>query len=682
MNTRMNLLFFFMVATATATNDNAAVNLLGIDGGTPNILYNFLASSPALVKSATTIQGLSSGESLLAIAKYPNTTNFYGLSNLKKVHQLDTSTARATYISTLSCQFLHSNPTLSIDFNPANGQLHIITLIAEQTSNHFVANAFDGECQSLPSLSYSQTSSYSTPSSAGVAFYNGKPYIIDANANSILSTLSGNTLTPVGPLNHQFSGVGGFAIAASSGRYFGLAALYQPYSSAFWAINLNSGAAYEAASLSNIQTNLIGFAVMSNGEGVDYPFPYLGTQYQSGGTYTYSTQTGTEDLFGTQPAATGASGSGASGSGASGSGASGSGASGSGATGSGATGSGASGSGSSGSGASGSASGSGASGSGASGSGASGSGASGSGASGSGATGSGASGSGASGSGASGSGATGSGATGSGATGSGASGSGASGTATGTASSGATGTSSSGSGSSGTATNTNTGSSGNSGTNTDGSGSIPSTIGTSSFTSTITTSDNGASTGSTSTNVGTFFPVGTSITQDVTFTETIAAYDYRGVSRSVQATVVLPSQTSESPKAAFLGTVLVGQGTATVVEEAGIAFDNGVTATSSVQDGTATRGAVVLLNGAEEITVGQLSDVSAGQTSATARVTLADAQGRTSNAVASFVLPSEGTTLGSSIGTISPTGLGRDQGSAGLLTASLLSMVVAVVMVL
>lgn len=50
MNTRMNLLFFFMVATAIATNDNAAVNLLGIDGGTPNILYNFLASSPALVK--------------------------------------------------------------------------------------------------------------------------------------------------------------------------------------------------------------------------------------------------------------------------------------------------------------------------------------------------------------------------------------------------------------------------------------------------------------------------------------------------------------------------------------------------------------------------------------------------------------------------------------------------------
>jgi len=79
-----------------------------------------------------------------------------------------------------------------------------------------------------------------------------------------------------------------------------------------------------------------------------------------------------------------------------------------------------------------------------------------------------------------------------------------------------------------------------------------------------------------------------------------------------------------------------------------------------------------MINGAAGVTVGQLSDVSAGQTSATAVVTIADDQGRTSNGVASFVLPSAGTKV--NLGTF----VNRGQNSASSAVVCIGLMIAAI----
>ncbi|PRP88871.1 putative hemagglutinin/hemolysin-related protein [Planoprotostelium fungivorum] len=438
-----------------------------------------LTLTPAAIPQlSNTIQGLSSGETLL--------------SNYKNVYRININTAQATKTSTLNCDLIHSNPTLALEFEPTSGQLNIVTLLAEKSSNHFVADVFSGQCQTLPSLAYDASSTLTTPSAASVAFYNGKFYVIDAIPNSVLSTISGDKLVSVGSLGHEFSGV------SSNGRFFGLAALYQPAASAFWAINLASGAAFKAADSANLRTNLIGFTVLENGVGDSiFPTGALG-----------SSASATPTLTATATGQTGA-----------------------------------------------------------------------------------------------------------------------------------------------TNTNTNT----NTATDTNGNGGSGN-FGTTSFTSAINPSESHVD----STVIGTVFPVGSSLTQSVSYTETVAAFDYNGASKSAEATVVVPSGNNANPIAAITETVIVGQGTDTAVEVAGISWNNGRTETTVIQDGTATRAGVVVVDGAQTITVGQLTNVEPGQTFATAEITLGDGQGRTSNAVGSFVL--------------TPSTLGRDQnsGSAVGLTASAL----------
>jgi len=588
-----------LTAALAANNNVVAVNLLGIDGGTPNILYNFIASNPALVKSQNTIQGLLDGESLLSISRYPNSTDFYGVSNNNKVYHLNSTTATATYTSTLSCDVRHSNPTLSTGFSD-DGSLHIITLLSESTTNHFVANLQSGDCQSQSVLAYPSSSNLATPSPAGVAYHNGQAYVVDANANSVLSTINGQALSVVGSLNHQFSGVGGFTVASDSGRFFGLAALYSPYSSALWAINLNTGSAFQAATLGALTTNLLGFAVLANAEGIDYPFPYLGTSFNPEASYEQPTgsNTAVDALFGTSPVAqtlppaTGSGNTGANGNtGASGN-----------------------------TGANGNTDASGNTGA-------------------------------------------------NGNTGNTAS-NGGSGNTNGNNGGNTASTGSSGSNGQNTAGNTVTGTQGVTGSTYTATVNTPSIseTGSSTFTTQVTTAGTDRQT---ATEVGTVVPIGTNgFTQSVSFTETIAAYDYRGASEVKTAIVVLAS--GEQPRAGFTGTVLVGAGTNTVVEEAGIAIPAGVSGTIAVNEGSSTVEGVLLINGAAAVTVGQLSDVSAGQTTATAVVTIADDQGRTSNGVASFVLPSAGTNV--NLGTF----VNRGQNSAssvivciGLLVAAI-----------
>ncbi|PRP87990.1 putative GPI-anchored protein of unknown function [Planoprotostelium fungivorum] len=518
MHSRLTTLLF-MIAFASATT-NTAVRLLGVDGGCPNILYNFFATEPASVNTSNTIQGLSSGETLLGLATYPNSTDVYGVSNYKNVYRININSAQATKTSTLNCDLIHSNPTLALEFDPTSGQLHIVTLLAERSSNHFVADVFSGQCQTLPSLSYDASSTLSTPSVAGVAFYNGKFYVIDAIPNSVLSIISGDKLVSVGSLGHEFSGVGGFAIASSNGRFFGLAALYQPAASAFWAVNLASGAAFKAADLANLRTNLIGFTVLENGVGDSiFPTGALGSSASATSTLT-ATATGQTGATNTN-------------------------------------------------------------------------------------------------------------------------------TNSNTNTNTATDTNGNGNTNTNTATDTNGNGNGGSGN-----------FGTTSFTSAINPSESGSNVDSTV--VGTVFPVGSSLTQSLSYTETVAAFDYNGASKSAQATVVVPSGNNANPIASITETVLVGQGTNTAVEVAGISWNNGRTETTVIQDGTATRAGVVVVDGAQTITVGQLTNVEPGQTFATAEITLGDGQGRTSNAVGSFVL--------------TPSTLGRDQnsGSAVGLTASAL----------
>jgi len=208
---------------------------------------------------------------------------------------------------------------------------------------------------------------------------------------------------------------------------------------------------------------------------------------------------------------------------------------------------------------------------------------------------------------------------------------------------------------------------------------ITATIGTPTMGSSASTFTTQATTkgtqGTTASNVATIFPVGNGRTADITYTETINAYDYRGAEEQKTAVVVIPSG-SDIPRAGFTGTVLVGQGTNTVVEEAGIAIPAGASATVAVSQGSSTVQGVILLNGAKAVTVGQLSDVTPGQTSATAVVTIADDQGRTSQGVASFILPSEGTTVQI------PTGVGRDQNSATSVIISVSLSMMAILLLL
>ncbi|PRP88878.1 hypothetical protein PROFUN_00346 [Planoprotostelium fungivorum] len=544
MTSKIATILFLLTVGAAATS-NTAINLLGIDGGYPNILYNFYATNPATVDSSNTIQGLSSGETLLGLSQYPNSTDVYAVSNYKNVYRLNVATAQATKTSTLNCDLIHSNPALSLAFEPTSAQLRIVTLLTEKSSNHFVADVFSGQCQTLPALSYDASSTLTTPSPAGLTYYNGQFYVIDAIPNSVLSTISGDKLVSVGSLGHQFSGVGGFALAASNGRFFGLAALYQPYVSSFWAVNLASGAAYEAAELGNVVTNLIGFTVLGNGVGdsifptgalgtesiastsvsasVSVPIVTVPTETVSLVTSSIATETATAVTEPTAPVV--------------------------------------------------------------------------------------------------------------------------SSTlivVVPTVVDTATGTNNNG-GATGTDTNGN----GNGGAG---------NFGTTSFTSAINPSESGFNVDSTV--IGTVFPVGSSLTQSVSYTETVAAFDYNGASKSAEATVVVPSGNNANPIASITETVLVGQGTNTAVEVAGISWNNGRTETTVIQDGTATRAGVVVVDGAQTITVGQLTNVAPGQTFATAEITLGDGQGRTSNAVGSFVL--------------APGTFGRDQntGAAVGLTAS------------
>jgi hypothetical protein len=108
-----------LVCAAIALNAFAAPEVLaepmvGLLGD--NLLITFDSANPGGASGPVSVTGLRQGDRLEGIDLRPSTGVLYGIASGGALYTLDASTGRATFVGSLSVQFL--NPFIGMDFDP------------------------------------------------------------------------------------------------------------------------------------------------------------------------------------------------------------------------------------------------------------------------------------------------------------------------------------------------------------------------------------------------------------------------------------------------------------------------------------------------------------------------------------------------------------------------------------
>ncbi|QIL74562.1 DUF4394 domain-containing protein [Hymenobacter sp. HDW8] len=192
-----------------------------LSGGTKLDAYS--TANPSTPIGSVTITGLQAGETLLAIDFRPATGQLYGVSTMSRIFVINQNTGRAHAIGTGPFNPTVQGNLVGFDFNPTVDRIRLITSTGQNLrlnpETGTVANT-DGSINGaagamLTGAAYTNnTAGASTTALYAINTQNQQLYLVNPPNDG--------TVVPVGDLNLNISGDGGFDIDAKTGTALGL----------------------------------------------------------------------------------------------------------------------------------------------------------------------------------------------------------------------------------------------------------------------------------------------------------------------------------------------------------------------------------------------------------------------------------------------------------------------------
>lgn len=208
---------------------------------TTNALLTFDSTTPLSGTTPVAITGLvAPGESIVGIDLRPATGTLYGLSNAGRLYVLNGATGAATLASTLSSSL--SGSSFGMDFNPTVDRLRITSnaglnyRVNVDTGAVTVDTPLNGATSNIVGSAYTNNFAGATSTALyGISAASDTLYLQNPPNNG--------TLTAIGGLGVDTTGVVGFDISGATGAAFASLTDGDTGDSAFYGINLVTGAA-------------------------------------------------------------------------------------------------------------------------------------------------------------------------------------------------------------------------------------------------------------------------------------------------------------------------------------------------------------------------------------------------------------------------------------------------------
>lgn len=206
-----------------------------------NALVSFDSASPTLATNPINITGLMTNEQLLGIDLRPATGTVFGLGSMGRLYSLNTSTGAATFVSALSGATL-SGTTFGVDFNPTVDRLRVTSNTGQNLRINVDTGAVTVDTPLNGAVSGLSASAYTNS-------FNGATTTTLYGINSTTDTVylqnppNNGTLTAVGALGVDTTGLIGFDISGATGNAFASLTNGDTGKSSFYSINLATGAA-------------------------------------------------------------------------------------------------------------------------------------------------------------------------------------------------------------------------------------------------------------------------------------------------------------------------------------------------------------------------------------------------------------------------------------------------------
>jgi hypothetical protein len=225
-------------ATLNAASIFPPGTLFAVD--TANTLRHYDPAAPGQPLGAVPISGLAPGENILAIDFRPSTGQLYGLGSTSRVYVIHPVTALAFPVGSGFTPLL-TGTDFGFDFNPVTDRIRVAS-DAEQNlrldpDTGAVANV-DADLNPPGNVVGSAYSNNFAGASATVL------YAIDSNSDQLLiqNPPNSGTLSPVGPLVFDTTGLVGFDIAPGSGIAYASLTAPAASTSTLFTVNLQTGA--------------------------------------------------------------------------------------------------------------------------------------------------------------------------------------------------------------------------------------------------------------------------------------------------------------------------------------------------------------------------------------------------------------------------------------------------------
>ena len=212
-------------------------------------LVRFDVAAPGTISTSTAITGLTGGETIVAIDLRPATGELFALTSQSRLYILNTTTAVATRVGTDGA-FTLNGTAFGFDFNPTVDRIRVVS----DTGQNIRLNPTDGTLAATDTpLNYAlnDTGQGQSPAIVGSAYTNNFAgasattlYGIDVVRDVLViqNPPNAGTLTTLGGLNVDASGVLGFDILTAGGVDVPYVILQVGGASGLYRINLVTGA--------------------------------------------------------------------------------------------------------------------------------------------------------------------------------------------------------------------------------------------------------------------------------------------------------------------------------------------------------------------------------------------------------------------------------------------------------
>lgn len=219
-------------------------------------LVRFDSKSPGTIISSVQITGQQANENIVGIDFRPNTGQLYGVGSTSRLYVIDVTSGTATQIGTGQFSTLLAGNHFSINFNPSNDLVRVVS----ETGQNFTVNPYTGAFAGSTSLTYPplDPGAGTTPRIVGIGYSNNVVtatnttlYGIDSTLNSLVTIGTQNGGVPpgngvcytVGKLGVLTSDIAGFDISGQTGTAYAAFAPSGSTASTLYTVDLATGTA-------------------------------------------------------------------------------------------------------------------------------------------------------------------------------------------------------------------------------------------------------------------------------------------------------------------------------------------------------------------------------------------------------------------------------------------------------